>query len=90
MSSLDQHTQCGFQSMLPEAIAIVLAPTDARSPFAIFRLTDDPMRGSGLELIQRCERTGFHPHEAEFQIYETSSHCAWRTDKKLTIVDLRL
>lgn len=89
MSSLDQHTQCGFQSMLPEAIAIVLAPTDARSPFAVFRLTDDPARGSGLELIQRCERTGFHPHEADFQIYETSSHCVWRADRQLAIVDLR-
>jgi hypothetical protein len=34
MSSIDLHTHCGFQSMLPEAVAIVLAPTDERAKYA--------------------------------------------------------
>lgn len=39
MSSLDLHTHAGYQMMLPEAVAIVVAPT--RDPkFGIFRCTD--------------------------------------------------
>jgi hypothetical protein len=40
--------------MMPEAIAIVLSPTDAKKGWALFRLTDAP-GSSGLELILRCE-----------------------------------
>lgn len=28
LSSIDVHTQCGYQTMLDEAVAIVMAPTD--------------------------------------------------------------
>jgi len=89
MSSLDQHTHCGYQSMLPEAIAVVLAPCDAKSNYAVFRLTDDPATGSGLELIQRCELRGFHPHDAPFVIYERSSHCEWEPALSVVVHDMR-
>ncbi|CAN0515532.1 unnamed protein product, partial [Ectocarpus sp. 8 AP-2014] len=28
MSSVDLHTHCGYQLMLPEAVAVVYAPSD--------------------------------------------------------------
>lgn len=55
MSSMDTHTHASFQSTLPEAVAIVVAPRDTKQPYGVFRLTDDPARGSGLELILACE-----------------------------------
>ncbi|KAN0073878.1 endosome-associated ubiquitin isopeptidase [Elaphomyces granulatus] len=58
MSSRDLHTQCGYQAMLPESIAIVCAPS--KDPdWGVFRLTDPP----GLKLVSNCTQTGlFHPH----------------------------
>lgn len=32
LSSVDLHTHCGYQSMLEEAVAVVLAPTVRGSP----------------------------------------------------------
>lgn len=83
MSSVDLHTHCGFQTMLPEAIAIVLAPTDTRLPAGVFRLTAP----RGLELIQRCDLSGFHPHK-EGGIYEHSAHVIF-DDVPLLVQDLR-
>ncbi|KAJ3113779.1 hypothetical protein HDU96_002918 [Phlyctochytrium bullatum] len=58
MSSVDLHTHCSYQLMLPEAVAVVLAPRSNPSR-GVFRLTD-PM---GLNLIANCELgLGFHPH----------------------------
>jgi hypothetical protein len=94
MSSLDLHTHCGYQSMLPEAIAIVVAPTDekmrsvvacpcfhvfdvthartlaAGASYGVFRLTSP----EGLEAVQCCERTGFHPHNEPFVVYDHCRH----------------
>lgn len=56
LSALDLHTHAGYQSCLPEAIAIVVAPRDARCTMAVFRLTDgDGLGQGGLQLIQACE-----------------------------------
>ncbi|TPX40199.1 hypothetical protein SeLEV6574_g06738 [Synchytrium endobioticum] len=58
MSSVDLHTHCMFQIMLPEAIAIVLSPKHIPR-HGIFRLTDPP----GLEVITSCAASEmFHPH----------------------------
>ncbi|GAB5585855.1 hypothetical protein Unana1_00755 [Umbelopsis nana] len=58
MSSVDLHTHCSYQLMLPEAIAIVCAPKHNPN-YGIFRLTDPP----GLDVITRCrEPRAFHPH----------------------------
>ncbi len=35
LSSVDLHTHCGFQTMLPEAVAIVLAPTDRKQQVSL-------------------------------------------------------
>ncbi|GLI60591.1 hypothetical protein VaNZ11_002751 [Volvox africanus] len=39
LSSVDVHTQCGYQMMLEEAVAIVMAPTDQSKKCGIFRLS---------------------------------------------------
>ncbi|KAJ3045856.1 hypothetical protein HDV00_006120 [Rhizophlyctis rosea] len=58
MSSVDLHTHCAYQLMLPEAIAIVLAPRHMPD-HGIFRLTDPP----GLDVVMNCmEKSAFHPH----------------------------
>ena len=90
LSSLDLHTHAAYQLMLPEAVALVLAPCDADAPVAVFRLTD-----GGLEIIQRCELRGFHPHETPVVLFETSALVRWvgggggGGDGAVTVVDLR-
>lgn len=64
LSSVDLHTHCSYQLMLPEAIAIVLSPS--KNPdWGAFRLTDPP----GIQTVRKCTNTGlFHPHE-ESHVY---------------------
>ncbi|GJQ14091.1 hypothetical protein GpartN1_g5882.t1 [Galdieria partita] len=57
LSSVDVHTHAGFQWILPEAIAIVIAPTD-RQRIGIFNLTHP----GGLEYTMQCQQRGHHPH----------------------------
>ncbi|KAG1618595.1 hypothetical protein G6F46_003798 [Rhizopus delemar] len=58
LSSVDLHTHCSYQLMLPEAIAIVCSPSQSPD-FGIFRLTDPP----GLDIISNCKKQpAFHPH----------------------------
>lgn len=88
MSSVDLHTHYSYQVMLPEAIAIVMAPTDTRRKYGIFRLSDP----GGVKTIQKCQLRGFHTHDPPLdgsQIYEHSAHVSLSTDLKFKIVDLR-
>ncbi|KAI7832915.1 hypothetical protein BX661DRAFT_141219 [Kickxella alabastrina] len=87
MSSLDLHTHCAYQLMLPEAVAIVCAPR--KTPrFGIFRLTD-PM---GIDAIQACtEKSAFHPHNEEKTIYtdaDTGGHIVL-ANYDFDIIDIR-
>jgi STAM-binding protein len=73
LSSVDVHTQCGYQTMLDEAVAIVMAPTDRRNKCGIFRLTTP----GGLQLVQRCPLRGFHTHPPTAtgqEVYELCGH----------------
>jgi hypothetical protein len=45
------------QALLPEAIAVVLAPTDPKFQVGVFQLSE-----SGMRLILSCPLRGFHPH----------------------------
>lgn len=67
MSSIDLHTQAGYQLMLPEAIAIVCAPRSSPN-WGAFRLTDPP----GVNFIRKCRLPGFHPH-SENHLYTTAT-----------------
>ena len=87
MSSRDVHTQCGYQVMLPESIAMVCAPS--KSPdWGVFRLTDPP----GLKAVLNCNQTGlFHPH-SEPHIYTDAlrpGHVYEVSGLEFEMVDLR-
>ncbi|KAL2247344.1 UNVERIFIED_CONTAM: AMSH-like ubiquitin thioesterase 1, partial [Sesamum indicum] len=58
MSSIDVHTHYSYQIMLPESIAIVMAPRDSSRKHGIFRLTS-----GGMTVIRQCPRRGFHSHD---------------------------
>ena len=88
MSSVDLHTHYSYQIMLPEAIAIVMAPTDTSSPHGIFHLSDP----AGVSVIRNCQQRGFHPHEEcpdGSPIYEHCSHVYMNPNVKFDMVDLR-
>ncbi|KAL5601459.1 hypothetical protein BROUX41_002558 [Berkeleyomyces rouxiae] len=88
MSSRDLHTHASYQAGLPEAIAIVCAPTSEPS-YGIFRLTDP----AGKDHILDCRQTAtFHPHSID-NIYtkcnKPMGHVIEREDLTFTVVDLR-
>ncbi|KAL6188503.1 hypothetical protein ACLB2K_039895 [Fragaria x ananassa] len=88
MSSVDLHTHYSYQIMLPEAIAIVMAPTDTSSPHGIFHLSDP----GGVSVIRNCQQRGFHPHEEPSDgtsIYEHCSHVYINSNLKIDVIDLR-
>ncbi|GFP99630.1 amsh-like ubiquitin thioesterase 3 [Phtheirospermum japonicum] len=88
MSSVDLHTHYSYQVMLPEAVAIVMAPTDTSSPHGIFHLSDP----GGVSVIRNCQQRGFHPHEEPEDgapIYEHCSHVYMNANLKFDVVDLR-
>uniref|UniRef100_A0A8C5UCS3 STAM binding protein n=1 Tax=Malurus cyaneus samueli TaxID=2593467 RepID=A0A8C5UCS3_9PASS len=58
LSSVDLHTHCSYQMMLPESIAIVCSPKYQETGF--FKLTEH-----GLEEISACRQKGFHPHSKD-------------------------
>ncbi|CDS10782.1 hypothetical protein LRAMOSA11268 [Lichtheimia ramosa] len=87
LSSLDLHTHCAYQIMLPEAIAIVCAPKHEPS-VGVFRLTDPP----GLSLISNCrERGTFHPHPDQPIYTDTHNDTGHvrMTQDSFKVVDLR-
>ncbi|CAD6231468.1 unnamed protein product [Miscanthus lutarioriparius] len=88
LSSIDLHNHYSYQVMLPEAIAIVMAPTDTTRKHGIFHLTDP----GGMGVIHDCQERGFHPHKAPLDgspIYEQCSHVYMDTDIKFDMTDLR-
>ncbi|ERN06665.1 AMSH-like ubiquitin thioesterase 3 [Amborella trichopoda] len=88
MSSIDLHTHYSYQIMLPEAIAIVMAPTDTERSYGIFRLADP----EGVGVLKECQQRGFHVHEGPSDgspIYEHCSHVYMNPNLRFEIIDLR-
>ncbi|XP_010553604.1 PREDICTED: AMSH-like ubiquitin thioesterase 2 isoform X1 [Tarenaya hassleriana] len=88
MSSVDLHTHYSYQAMVPEAFAIVVAPTDSSRRHGIFRLTDP----GGMDILRGCEETGFHPHkepEDGTPLYENCSNVYKNSNLRFEIFDLR-
>jgi hypothetical protein len=88
LSSIDMHTQCGYQTMLEEAVAIVMAPTDRSKKCGLFRLSTP----GGLGLVQRCTSRGFHSHpstDTGQDIYELCGHVYLNPRTKHEVIDLR-
>ncbi|KAJ0989148.1 hypothetical protein J5N97_007504 [Dioscorea zingiberensis] len=88
MSSIDVHTHYSYQIMLPEAIAIVMAPRDGSRTYGIFRLTTP----GGMSVIRQCPQRGFHPHQNPpdgGRIYDHCSDVIMNPNLKFDVVDLR-
>ncbi|XP_051010766.1 STAM-binding protein [Acomys russatus] len=81
LSSVDLHTHCSYQMMLPESIAIVCSPKFQETGF--FKLTD-----YGLQEISTCRQKGFHPHGRDPPLFCDCSHVTVK-DRIVTITDLR-
>ncbi|CAL9108231.1 unnamed protein product [Musa acuminata var. zebrina] len=88
MSSIDLHTHYSYQTLLPEAIAIVMTPKDGSRKYGIFRLTNP----GGMSVIRRCPHRGFHPHRQPSdggRIYDHCSNVYMDPKLKFDVVDLR-
>ncbi|CAB3984273.1 STAM-binding -like A [Paramuricea clavata] len=83
MSSIDLHTHCSYQLMLPEAIAIVCAPKHSQT--GMYSLTEE----HGLKFIAACKLQGFHPHPKEPPIYKDSGHINLDGASSIVVADLR-
>lgn len=83
LSSVDLHTQCSYQLMMPEAIAIVCAPKYNETGY--FALTPD----YGMQFIANCRQTGFHPHPNDPPLFMTVSHIRVDESAPVHVVDLR-
>ncbi|XP_038264828.1 AMSH-like protease isoform X1 [Dermochelys coriacea] len=81
LSSVDLHTHCSYQLMLPEAIAIVCSPK--HNDIGIFRLTN-----AGMLEVSACKKKGFHPHTKEPRLFNICKHVVG-TETKIIVLDLR-
>ncbi|GMP57990.1 hypothetical protein CsSME_00021836 [Camellia sinensis var. sinensis] len=74
--------------MVPEAVAIVMAPTDNSRAYGIFRLSDP----SGMNILKECKETGYHPHREPSDgspIYDHCSNVYVNPNLRFEICDLR-
>jgi len=81
LSSVDMHCQLSYQIMMPNAIAIVHAPTDKTE---IFTLSP-----KGIEVLSNCNCQGFHRHEDVIGIYNVAKHCQTLKGYNVSFIDLR-
>ncbi|XP_030624412.1 STAM-binding protein-like A [Chanos chanos] len=81
LSSVDLHTHCSYQIMLPESIAIVCSPKFQETGY--FRLTDH-----GMKEISSCRMNGFHPHTKVPPLFSDSKHVTI-TESSVSVLDLR-
>ncbi|XP_048843929.1 AMSH-like protease [Brienomyrus brachyistius] len=81
LSSVDLHTHCSYQLMLPEAIAIVCAPK--HNDTGVFRLTSP-----GMAEVGNCRMKGFHPHSKDPPLFSICKHVVVK-DTKTMVLDLR-
>ncbi|XP_077379048.1 STAM-binding protein-like A [Festucalex cinctus] len=81
LSSVDLHTHCSYQIMLPEAIAIVCSPKF--NEIGYFRLTD-----RGTNEISSCKQKGFHPHSKDPPLFTHAGHVTISNDA-VSVMDLR-
>jgi len=83
LSSVDLHTQCSYQQLMPEAIAIVCAPK--YETVGVYRLTPS----YGVNYVSSCTKSGFHPHPKEPPLYEESPLVSVDHSLVIDIIDLR-
>uniref|UniRef100_A0A914ZH59 MPN domain-containing protein n=1 Tax=Parascaris univalens TaxID=6257 RepID=A0A914ZH59_PARUN len=81
LSSVDLHTHCSYQLMMPEAVAIVVAPKF--NEVGVFRLTE-----RGMQEISACHLSGFHPHEDGSALFY-NEEAFFDNSLEAIVVDLR-
>ncbi|CAH1163408.1 unnamed protein product [Phaedon cochleariae] len=84
LSSVDLHTHCSYQLLIPEAIAIVCAPKYKQIEY--FNLTPT----NGMTVISKCKKSGFHPHPSEPPLFKSADHVRIENDATLEVIDLRM
>ncbi|XP_019878570.1 STAM-binding protein-like [Aethina tumida] len=82
LSSVDLHTHCPYQLLMPEAIAIVCSPKYNETGF--FTLST-----FGLKYISECTKVGFHPHVTQPELFVVASHIRIDNNAALEVIDLR-
>jgi len=82
LSSVDLHTQLSYQIMMPESLAIVLAPSVTPNS-GVFCVTNN-----GITVLSNCVQRGFHEH-LEGDIYEVASHISMDWKAKTELIDIR-
>ena len=87
LSSVDLHTQCTYQSMLHESIAVVCSLMHDAPIIGFFSLTDE-----GMDLIKSCKGSGFHPHESKpgQTLYRNATHIKVDPLLPCMLADLRI
>jgi STAM-binding protein len=83
LSAIDLHTSAAYQCLSPDALAIVIAPTDTALPVGIFQLSP-----SGMTRILNCPLRGFHPHDDPPPLY-AQSRSVRLLSQKTTLIDAR-
>ncbi|XP_030758199.1 STAM-binding protein-like A [Sitophilus oryzae] len=83
LSSVDLHTHCPYQLLMPEAIAIVCSPKYKETGF--FILTPN----YGLQYIANCRNAGFHPHPSDPPLFKKADHVRIDNGAHLEVLDLR-
>jgi len=68
LSSIDLHTHFSYQIMLPEAIAIVMAPSKIPNR-GLFHVTP-----TGLDSLKDCSKSGFHQHPNSDSLWGVVAH----------------
>ena len=81
LSSIDQHTQFGYQQLLPEAVAVVCSPKFGYSKW--LRLTP-----SAMKVVGGCSMGGFHEHATRARLYEPALNIQF-CKNKIKILDFR-
>merc|ERR1719410_729170 len=81
LSSVDLHCQLSYQIMMPNAIAIVYAPTDKTCTFTLTK--------KGVDVLSKCACQGFHRHDGQTGLYERATHVHVSKHKKCQFIDLR-
>eukprot|EP00300_Choanocystis_sp_HF-7_P021210 c20751_g1_i2.p1 GENE.c20751_g1_i2~~c20751_g1_i2.p1 ORF type:complete len:493 (+),score=112.94 c20751_g1_i2:25-1479(+) len=87
LSSVDLHTQYLHQLMLPEAVAIVVAPTDVHKKVCVYTI---PVP-EAMDYLSQCRMSGFHHHETVMPLFVNAAHASlkYNTHTPFDILDLR-
>ncbi|KAF0296259.1 STAM-binding protein [Amphibalanus amphitrite] len=81
LSSVDLHTQFSYQQLLPEAVAVVCAPSYGANKW--LRLT-----GDGMKIVADCPFRGFHSHVSRGKLFGPALSIIF-VDTSVTTIDMR-